>query len=84
MFGLVKAAGSIVISIGIGNIVNNAVKATTPAAIGQFTKVCIAVGTLAISSVVGDMTTDRIEKGVDGVVNAVKDRMNEAKEKREI
>jgi hypothetical protein len=80
MFGLVKAAGSIVISIGVGTIVNNVVRATTPATISKFSKVCIAVGALAVSNMVGDMAIERIEKGVDGIINGVKKKMNESEE----
>lgn len=76
MFGLVKSVGALVLTIGVGNIVSNVIKATTPAAIGILNKVCIAVGSAALTTIISDVTIQRIEHGIDGVINGIKGKMD--------
>lgn len=48
MFGLIKGLGQVVISLGVGTIITNVVKATSPTVMGQFSRVCVAVAGSAV------------------------------------
>lgn len=55
---MVKSVGQIVISVGVGAIVGNAVKSTTPADIGTIKKFCVGVGTFVLSNMVCEKATE--------------------------
>ena len=69
---MVKTAGSIIISVGVGAIVGNAVKCTTPFPVGAIKKFCIVVGSFVLSNMVGDKAVEYAEEKVDGAVDQIK------------
>lgn len=74
---MIKAAGSIIISVGVGAIVGNVIKCTTPPSVGTIKRVCIGVGGFVLSSMIGDKTTEYAEKKVDDAVNSIKNMVKE-------
>jgi len=72
MFGLVKGLGQVVISLGVGTIITNVVKATTPAVMSTFSRACVAVAGSAVAFMVGEKTVNFIE---EQIVEAWDDRI---------
>ena len=70
---LVKAIGEVVVSIGIGAIVKNVVKATTPATVGLAKRVCIGVGVLALDFMITDAVMTYAEKTIGKVFAKVEE-----------
>ena len=68
----VKLVGGLASSIGVSAIVSNAVKAYTPAVAGKLMKVCIGVGSMAITGVVCKSTTTYVGTQVDTVAKYMK------------
>jgi hypothetical protein len=77
---MVKAAGSLIISIGVGSIVGNVIKTTTPGSIGALKKVCIGAGSVVLSNMVGDKAVDYVEEKIEGFTTWIKDLVKEEKE----
>jgi len=74
---LLKTGASLVVSVGVGAIVGNVVKCTTPDDVKKVTKVCIGVGSLVLTSIAGDMAAKYTEEKIDAAVNAVKGLIEE-------
>lgn len=70
---MIKAAGEIVVSVGVGLIVGNAIKSTTPNNMGLIKKICIGVGSFILTSMVGDCATKYAEQKFDEAVDQVKE-----------
>lgn len=68
----IKKVGAIVVSIGVGAIINNAVKATTPSTAGLVVKGCIVVGAYVLGSMVAKKAITHMEGEVDSIVKEVK------------
>lgn len=67
-----KQIAGVVLTIGMGAIIGNAVKFTTPTSgIGAIKKLCIGAGTLALSSMASDATTKYVESKIDDTVTEV-------------
>ena len=77
---IAKAASNIVVSMGTGAVVTNAIKSTTPADIKTFQKVTIGVGGLVLSSMVGELASKYTETKIDGAMDTVKQSKDEIKE----
>lgn len=77
---IAKAASNIVVSMGTGAVVTNAIKSTTPADIKTFQKVTIGVGGLVLSSMVGELASKYTETKIDDAVDTVKQSKDEIKE----
>jgi len=69
---IVKAGIGMVTSIGVGSIVGNAIKATTPVGMKKYTKVCVSLGSLVLTALAGDMASKYVESEIDSVVDTVK------------
>jgi hypothetical protein len=69
---LVKTVGTFIVSAGVGAIVNNAVKATTPYKTGKIQRACIWVGALVLTSMLSDKATKYTEDKIDETVSKVK------------
>lgn len=69
---MVKTVGGIIVSVGVGAIVNNIVKSTTPVSMGTIKKVCIGVGGLVLSSMISDKAVKYTETKIDSAVNEIK------------
>jgi len=63
---------SLVASIGVSKIVNNVIKATTPATIGVIEKVFIGVGGIVIDCAIANAVFTNVEAGIDKVKNLIK------------
>ncbi len=73
---MLKAAGEIIISVGVGAIVGNVIKSTTPIGTGPVKKLCILVGSFVLCNMVGDQAIDYTEKKIDEAVEQVKQMVN--------
>lgn len=69
---MLKAAGAIVISVGVGAIVGNVIKCTTPSTTGPIKRLCILIGSIVLCNMVGDQAVDYSEKKVDEAVTQIK------------
>ena len=54
----IKAVGNIIVSIGVGGIVGNVIKSTTPANMNIVKKICVGVGSMVLSSMVTDKAVE--------------------------
>lgn len=83
---IIKAGSDLIVSMGTGAIVTNAVKATTPADLKTFQKVTIGVGAFVLSSMVGGAATQysnsKIDETADQFKNA-KESVKDAKSKQD-
>lgn len=69
---ILKKVGGIVVSVGVGAIVTNAIKATSPTSMGTIKKVCVIVGGLVLSSMVSDLAVKYAEETIDNTVKEIK------------
>lgn len=65
---ITKSALGLVTSIGVGNIVGNAVKATTPPNLNTFNKITIQVGTFVLSGMVADQANKYLNEQIDSLI----------------
>lgn len=70
---ILKGVTTLVVSTGVGAIVKNAVKATTPEDIKKFSKISIVVGSAVVSSMVADNATNYVRDQIDKGVKTFKD-----------
>lgn len=71
----------LVVSLGTGTIVSNAVRATTPAGISKLSGVSVAVGSMAVSAIVADVTSKYVTKGIENTVADFKETAEKAQNK---
>lgn len=83
LFSATKAVSNIIVSMGTGAVVTNAIKATTPADIKTYQKVSIAVGGLVLSSMVGEMATQYTSSKFDETVESAKQAKEEVKKNQD-
>ncbi len=69
---LFKGAVSLATSVGIGAIVENAIKTTTPIGIGKTSKFFILVGSLVLTGMISTKVSKYAEDVIDGTVETVK------------
>ncbi len=53
--GLVKAAADLIVSMGVGVVVGNVIKTTTPATLNLAQKIGVGVGSFVLCHMFGDM-----------------------------
>ncbi len=74
---LAKAGLEIIVSVGVGAIVGNAIKATTPSTLKGIGKISVALGSLVLTGIASDLATkytdDRINEAVETVKGMVKE-----------
>jgi hypothetical protein len=68
---MVKTVGGIVVSIGVGTIIANAIKATTPRSIRGINKLLIWAGGLALGGMISDLAGDYAEKQIQSTVENI-------------
>lgn len=72
---VLKSVTGLIVSAGAGAIVGNTVKMSTPADAKIINKICIGVGSVVLSSMVGDMaakyTADTIDETAENIKNAM-------------
>ena len=74
---ILKTGASLIVSVGVGAIVGNVIKTTTPADTKKILKICIDAGGLVLTGLAGDMAGKYTDKTIDDVVDAVKDVVKE-------
>ena len=67
----VKVIGGLAISVGVGAVATNLVKATTPEDIKRFTKICIGIGSFAVSGMAAAAASNQFENTIDEVIETV-------------
>jgi hypothetical protein len=73
---MIKKIGIIVVSVGVGAIVSNTIKSTTPSSIGTIKKFCIGVGGFVLSSMISDKASRYAEQQIDHTVMEIKKMVN--------
>lgn len=79
VLNLAKSAVTLVSSIGVGAVVTNAIKATTPGDLSQYQKLSIAVGSAVIGALVSKQATTQTSEEFDKVAATVRDFKNARK-----
>ena len=74
---MLKKGAQIVTTIGVGILISNAVKATTPDGVRRITKLCIEVGVFAISGAIAKAACKYTDKSIDELVDLVKGMVKE-------
>lgn len=74
---LLKTGAEIVVSIGVGAIVGNAVIFTTPLKVKAVQKACISVGSFVVSSMVSDKASDYVKDKIEDIKEAFKGNKDE-------
>ena len=81
-FTIFKGVAGFAASIGVGTVVGNLVRATTPDTIGRISLVSTKIGTYVIGAAVGSLVATSVEKQLDdlaAVVNEAKKQFADAK-----
>ena len=69
---MIKKIGTLVVSVGVGAIVGNAIKATTPSSINTINRVCIGIGAFVLTGMVSGMAAKYTEEQINETVNEIK------------
>lgn len=64
---VLKAGSNLIVSMGAGAVVTNAVKSTTPNDLKTFQKVSVAVGAMVLSSIVSEAATKHANEKIEAV-----------------
>lgn len=64
---IVKTVSQIVVSVGVGGIVGNAIKFTTPDKLGLFKKVCIGLGSVVLTNMVSDKAVEYSDSKIEEI-----------------
>lgn len=75
---MVKAGAQIVVSIGVGIVVGNVVKVSSPAGRNVLKNICVGAAGLVLSDMVSDKACSHVETKIDDVVNQLKEAVMEA------
>ena len=71
ILGIVTAVAEIVVSGGVGTVVGNVVKTTTPKNLSKLQKLGVMIGSAVITGVLGDLCVDYIENQISETVEIV-------------
>ena len=74
---MIKKVGAVVVSVGVGAIVGNAIKSTTPSSVNVITKICIGVGAFVLTGMASDGAVKYAEGKFDDTINQIKEMINE-------
>lgn len=72
MLNLTKSVTEIMVSVGVGSIVGNAIKVGTPAGTHIIKRACIAVGGFVLSSMISDKASKYASEAIDETVDKIK------------
>lgn len=76
---VIKQTSKLVVTVGVGAIVGNAVKYTTPTTgVGTIMKACIGVGSLVLGGVASKACADYCDESIDGFAKTIKDVLDNA------
>lgn len=67
----IKLASDLIVSAGVGAVVGNAIKASTPTSVKTIQKITITVGSLALSSMVGAQAANYVRNEIDATSQQV-------------
>lgn len=80
----VKQVVTVVVSAGVGAIVGNAVRHTSPADMGLFKKACVGVGSLVLGSMLSDKASEYTDAKIDETVEEVQNMFAQTEEATDI
>lgn len=78
---IVKTVGKFVISVGVGTIISDAIKATTSSKNVGLKKLCVFVGGIVLGGMISESAITYAEKQVDEVVKGIKTKEEDKTEK---
>jgi len=68
---VVKMVGGLVISIGVGAVATNLIRATTPEDVKKVTKICIGVGSFFVAGMTASAASNKFEGTMNSIIKAV-------------
>jgi len=68
---VIKKFGALVISIGVGAVATNLIRATTPEDVKKVTKICIGVGSFFVAGMAASAASNKFEGTMDSIIKAV-------------
>ena len=74
---MVKAGAQIVVSIGVGVVVGNVVKLSSPAGRNVLKNICVGAAGLVLSDMISDQACSHVETNIDDVANQLKEAVRE-------
>lgn len=80
ILGVLKGVTELAVSAGVGVIVGNLVKATTPEDTSRYTKVLTAIGGYGLAGVLGDLAAKHVSSSIDGYSEKVHSILHPTKE----
>lgn len=80
--GIFKTVTDLVVATGVGAVVGNLIKTTTPIDVKTVQRISIAVGGLVLSSMAGDRAAKYATEQIDATVAQVKELKNSIKKNR--
>lgn len=83
ILGIVKGVAELAVSAGVGVVVGNLVKATTPFDSGRIHKITVAVGGYALGGVLGDLSAKYISSQIDGYAERVNEIIHPSEDVKE-
>ena len=75
---MVKAGAQIVVSIGVGVVVGNVVKLSSPAGRNVLKNICVGAAGLVLSDMISDQACTHVETKIDAVAEQLKTAVMEA------
>lgn len=66
-----REGAKLVGGLGVGTVVKNAIKSTTPDDLNKLHKAGVWIGTFVVTGLVGDMANDYIDKQFDKILEMV-------------
>jgi len=70
---ILKTGVGAIVTIGVGAIIGNAIKSTTPPDVKTITKICIGVGAFVLGSMCTDKAVAYVDGAIDEVVEGIKE-----------
>lgn len=71
--GLVKFATDIIVSAGVGAVVGNAIKATSPLGMKTSQKIMVGVGSVVVSGMVGKNAANYATEQIEETITQIKE-----------
>lgn len=81
---ILKTGLSLLVSVGVGAVVGNAIKATTPETTKGIGKLLVTLGSLALTGIASDMASRYTETKIDEAADAVREAVTEEDEEEPI
>lgn len=72
IFKVVKSAGSLVISMGVGAIARNLMTSTTPNNVNKIAKFCIGMGAFYVAGIAAKAAGEKFEGSMDQIEKTIK------------